>query len=149
MVSSTTLDDMCSPFWRLRSAAWGGLVRRASAVVMSSVGLVSDMLDVVDIASVCGLSFGTRSGFVMISSVFHLGLFCGGDPAAHKVQSRLRANVSARAFTHVFVCMFSVSSVLILIPERWFLLCRRRCNLSSFSFCLSGVLLLSVHAPCE
>ena len=80
------------------------------------------MFIVVDICE-CGLSFGAGRVFLwpavslMVSSGFRLGHFGRGAPAAHRVESRLRPNVSARAFTHVFVCMLSVSSMLMVTPH--------------------------------
>ena len=38
---------------------------------------------------------------------FCLVRFCGGAPASHSVQSRLRASMSERVCTHVVVCRLS------------------------------------------
>ena len=91
------------------------------------------------VSLVCGLGVDS----------FCLVRFCGGAPASHSVQSRLRANMSERVCTHLVVCRLSVSSVLIATPALRRVLCLRRCILSSFSCCLSGVLFRSVQVACE
>ena len=158
MVSSITLELMCSPCWRLRSApACVEVLRNAMAVIVSSVVGVWNiwcislvMLGVAEIR-VCALF---RAGGVSLvcglgAVSFCLVRFCGGAPASHSVQSRLRASMSERVCTHVVVCRLSVSSVLIATPAPRCVLCLRRCILSSFSCCLSGVLFRSVHVACE
>ena len=157
-MSSITLEVMCSPCRRLRSAlACGEVLRNAKAVRVSSVVGVWNifcislvMLGVVEIRVWALFRAGRGSLAGGLGAVsFCLVRFCGGAPAAHSVQSRLRANVSERVCTHVVVCMLSVSSALIVTPAPWCLLCLSRCSLSSFSCCLSCVLFLSVHVACE
>lgn len=63
---------------------------------------------------------------MVVSLGAHLCRFCGGEPAAHISQSRLRANESARVSTHRFVCALSVSSVLMVTPVQCCWLYRSR-----------------------
>jgi hypothetical protein len=150
------------PLSEARSAlAWGGLLRNAITVIVSSavavrnISCISPGSGMFDVGDICVLSlfWGRRGslagGFITFTTGFRLGRFCGGASAVHRVQSRLRANVSTRVCTHVVVCVLSVSTVLIVTPKQWCLLCRSRCSLSSFSCCLSGVLFRSVHVACE
>ena len=158
MVSSITLEVMCSPCRRLRTIpACGGVLHNAMALIVSPmVGVLNIwcislvMLGVAEIR-VCAL-FRAGGGSLVcgLGAVsFCLVRFCGGAPASHSVQSRLRASMSERVCTHVVVCRLSVSSVLIATPAPRCVLCFSRCSLSSFSCCLSGVLFRSVHVACE
>ena len=158
MVSSITLEVMCSPCRRLRNAlACGEVLRNEMAVIVSSVIGVWNifcislvMLGVVEIR-VCALFRAGGGSLACVLGVvsFCLVRFCGGGPAAHSVQSRLRASKSERVCNHLVVCRLSVSSVLIATPALWCVLCLSRCSLPSFSCCLSGVLFRSVHVACE